>query len=240
MIDVFNMETAHHLGDSLHTMFQVRYRVFIERRHYEVPHLREMEWDEFDTPAAVYFLGRDRGSGPCAVGRMIPTTFPYMISSLWPELAGDGRLPSRPDVWEISRVGVERRLRPAARRRYLGGLICAFAEFGLRNNVTSFLVVSHESLIHHNLIDIGWRVDVLGAPRLVGQFPVVAAQVHLDPKSLRASYDAFGLAAPLMRLAGDTGAEAKPRARARPARLIRRAVPSRHSKAPLAAHAAAP
>ena len=56
MIDAISLETAHLLGDALPSAHRLRHRIFIGRQKYAVPSHRGMEWDQFDTPAAVYML----------------------------------------------------------------------------------------------------------------------------------------------------------------------------------------
>ena len=98
MIDAISLETAHLLGDALPSSHRLRYRIFIERQGYEVPSWRAMEWDQFDTPRAHYLMWRDEASQPRAIARMIPTSQPYMIRELWPDLVEDGKLPDRDDI----------------------------------------------------------------------------------------------------------------------------------------------
>ena len=59
MIEAFSLKTAHYFGDVLASQAQLRYRVFVQHRGLHHTHYDCMEYDEFDTPAAVYLVWRD-------------------------------------------------------------------------------------------------------------------------------------------------------------------------------------
>ncbi len=54
MIDVLTWENAHFYGSALASQHRLRYRLFVERQGWDVPCYQGMEYDQFDTPAAVY------------------------------------------------------------------------------------------------------------------------------------------------------------------------------------------
>ena len=203
MVDAFTVETAHLLGDAMVTMHRLRYRVFVERQKYDVPTLRGMEWDEFDTPAAVYMLWRDDRNVAGGVARLVPTTSPYMIKTLWPDLVAKGTLPSAPDTWEVSRLGVERSLPKAIRNRAIGEMMCACGEFALRKGIKSFLLVSAPRLITAGITAAGWRTQALGGPRNIGRFRVVAVKTHISEESLEAARRFHRVSNSILRISGE-------------------------------------
>ena len=116
MINVVNWETAHLCGTAFAGQHRLRYRLFVERQHYDVPSYGGMEYDQFDTPAATYLVSPDtNGSGEArGIARLIPTNRPYMIKELWPELVKGEPLPCSDVVYEASRFGIDDRLPAAA------------------------------------------------------------------------------------------------------------------------------
>src|ERR1700753_842170 len=94
-----NWETAHQHGEACVSHHRLRYRMFIERQRWNVPNYRQLEYDEFDTPAATYILIVDDQNQALGTARLIPTTRPYMVEALWPDLV-DGELPHLAAVWE--------------------------------------------------------------------------------------------------------------------------------------------
>ena len=104
-------ETAHQHGEAWISHHRLRYKMFVERQRWSVPSYRQIEYDEFDTPAATYILTVDEQHRALGSVRLIPTTRPYMVESLWPDLVST-ELPHCGSVWEASRF----RLRPRPRR----------------------------------------------------------------------------------------------------------------------------
>lgn len=198
MIDAITLETAHLLADALPAAHRLRHRIFVQRQQYDVPCWHGMEWDQFDTPAATYLLWRDETARPRAVARLIPTTRPYMIQQLWPEITGPSELPSSDDVWEISRLGIDRDLAPARRGRIFGELFCAFAEFGLLHDISAYLVVTPRRIIATALDDAGVPRELLGEPRRLGRLPVVAARVPVTRQALRSLRRHHGISRPVL------------------------------------------
>lgn len=200
MIDGITLETAHLLGDALPACHRLRHRIFVERHHYDVPSFRGMEYDQFDTPAAVYLLWRDAAGQPRAVARLIPTTVPYMIKELWPHLVTKDELPSRPDVWELTRLGVDPDLKGLERKHALGEMVCALAEFAVQNGITSYLFVTHSRIMASILEGSGCKVEILGEARRLGKMPVITGRAYVaaqTPKRLRRFY---GYSLPVLRM----------------------------------------
>ncbi len=203
MIDAITLETAHHLGGALASMHRLRHRVFVERQKYDVPTYRNMEWDQFDTPAAVYLVWRDEDGEARAVTRLIPTTFPYMIQELWPDLVDGEALPSHDKIWEATRFGIDRGLTPDKRRQVLGELVCGCLEYGLRNDIDEFLCVMPIQIINGAIRAAGVTVDVLGEPRKLGGLPVVSGRVHITRQALLRARRFYGLKNPVLNVAGE-------------------------------------
>lgn len=202
MIDAFTVETAHLLGDALPALHRLRHKIFVERHGYQVPTYRGMEWDAFDTPAAVYLLWRDDLRQVRAIARLIPTTFPYMIKELWPELIYGQELPSRPDVWEVTRLGVDRSLAPALRRRVFGEMMCACGEFGRRTGISEYYLVTHPRVIR-TIAENGCTVRLLGGTRAIGHCVVNAAAVVVTDQAIATLRKTYSLPPAVLRVAGE-------------------------------------
>src|SRR5688572_9071670 len=87
-------------------MFRLRYRVFHERLGWDVRAHDGLEIDDYDDLASHYLLALDDGA---VVGgwRLRPTTRPYMLAEVFPQLLGGQAAPRRDDIWEISRFAVD-------------------------------------------------------------------------------------------------------------------------------------
>ncbi|WFU42738.1 acyl-homoserine-lactone synthase [Bradyrhizobium sp. CB82] len=89
-------------------------------------HHGDLEFDEFDTPAAVYLVWRDEQRIVRGLIRMLRTDRPYMMESYWPHLVRDD-LPHSADIFQITRVCVDKTVDPFRRRTILPELLCAVA-----------------------------------------------------------------------------------------------------------------
>ena len=157
MIEAFSLKTAHLFDDALASQARLRYLVFVERRMLEHPHYEDMEYDEFDTPAAVYLVWRDARQTVRGVARLVPTTMPYMLETYWPFLCQTRPLPKAEDVWEINRVCVDRTVEPKIRRCIFPELLSATAEFCMMSGIRATVGVTRKHLLDHfNPTGIEW------------------------------------------------------------------------------------
>jgi acyl homoserine lactone synthase len=162
MIEALNFENAYRHGDALPVLLRMRYGEFVERLKYEVPNYNGMEYDQYDTPAAVYLIWRDAAGNIQAGSRISPTNRPYMIRDLWPNSVQTIDLPCSPTVWEITRFFVDKHLPDDLRRRAHGELLCAYLEFGLYHGIANYIGTAPPRLWKHTLIKYGWPVEFLG------------------------------------------------------------------------------
>lgn len=175
-----NWETAHLHGEAWIAHHRLRYRLFVERQGWDVPAYRGMEFDEFDTPAAWYLLWLDgRGETRGAV-RLLPTTRPYMMQKLWPQLVR-GAPPAADAVWEATRFGCDRSLGARERRTAVAEMLCAMQEFGLREDIERYLVVMSLRLLRRVVVKAGCEVTILGPERMLGSRPAAASYLTVSP-----------------------------------------------------------
>jgi N-acyl-L-homoserine lactone synthetase len=178
-----NWENAHLYGEAWISHHRLRHRLFVERQGWDVPTVRGLEHDQFDTPAAQYLLWLDGKGETRGVARLLPTTRPYMVQRLWPDLV-PGELPECDSVWEATRFGCDQALHPAMRRRAVAEILCAMQEYGLAHGIDRYLAVMAERLLKCVVVKAGCRVTVLGPQRLFGRFPTVAAYLTVAPEVL--------------------------------------------------------
>lgn len=83
-----------------------RHRVFVQRLGWALPDARDdatSEWDQFDGKDTVHIVALEPGPSVCGCARLMPTTGPYLLRDLFPELAGSPEPPASPSIWELSR-----------------------------------------------------------------------------------------------------------------------------------------
>lgn len=130
-------------------MGRYRREVFINQLGWELNTLNGMELDEFDGPEAVYVCSHDEDGQVSGVARLLPTTTPYLMEKVFPELWGGKQLPRAPQIWELSRF--------AAASPYPTGAIEHQAS------------AQHASELLRNVMRIG---SMLGAQTLITVSPV--------------------------------------------------------------------
>lgn len=144
MIDVVTPDLYSAYAEALRLMFQQRYRVFKQRLDWNVTARGGEERDQFDDCLPIYLLAFDddhQNEGRQLAGswRFLPTTGPYMLRNVFPQLLGGARPPYHPLIWEGSRFAVEGRGR---RRRTSSELLCAVTEtciaLGIRELITVY------------------------------------------------------------------------------------------------------
>ena len=178
-------ETAHRYGEAWISHHRLRYRMFVERQQWTVPHFRQIEYDEFDTPAATYILTVDDEFRALGTLRLIPTTRPYMVESLWPDLV-DEELPHRDTIWEASRFGCDRNLDAASRRRVVAELLLGCQEFGVANGISKYLAVMPLPIFKCVIAANGCPVTLFRSTPRLHRHQIAAAYIDVSPATLEA------------------------------------------------------
>jgi N-acyl-L-homoserine lactone synthetase len=162
MIQVFNFETAHLCGNVLPTLLRLRHREFVERLEYKVPTYNGMEYDQYDTPAAVYMVWRDDQGEIRAGTRISPTNRPYMIKDLWPNTVQFSALPSSPHIWEATRLFIDKDLSKEQHKQAHSEILCAYLEFALHYGIKNYIGTAPPGLWKYTFLKAGWPVEFLG------------------------------------------------------------------------------
>jgi acyl-homoserine lactone synthase len=90
---------------TLRSMYAARKEVFIDLLKWDLPVLDgRFELDQFDDQHAHYLIIADRDGAHLGSARILPTTRPHILDTLFPELAPDGP-PRGLDVHEITDMG---------------------------------------------------------------------------------------------------------------------------------------
>ena len=84
-------------------MGHYRREVFINQLGWELSTVNGMELDEFDGPDAVYVCSHDEDGQLSGVARLLPTTAPYLMEKVFPQLWGGKQLPHDSKIWELPR-----------------------------------------------------------------------------------------------------------------------------------------
>lgn len=142
---------------------RLRKQLFVDGLGWRLDCDGQCERDEFDSDRATYCLLFDRGKA-IACWRAIATTEDYLAKGRFPQLATLRPYPSRPDVWEISRLGVLPHTSRTVAARYVYALMVHFA---LARNARALVGVV-DACHGRNMAVHGMRLRRYGPPQLVG------------------------------------------------------------------------
>lgn len=160
MIHLVTAANAAAYARELDEMFQMRYRVFVEKRGWPLHSENGRERDRFDTDGASYLLVTETDGSVSAAARLLPTTGSFLLSEPLADMV-EGTLPAGPDVWEVSRLVVRGDRTDTA---YLGPLLLGITQFGLLRGVKSFLCNMDDEFADA-LRAIGLQTTRLGPPQ---------------------------------------------------------------------------
>ncbi|MDU6100815.1 MAG: acyl-homoserine-lactone synthase AbaI, partial [Acinetobacter sp.] len=88
-------------SEGLYTKFKnYRYRVFVEYLGWELNCPNNEELDQFDKIDTAYVVAQDRESNIIGCARLLPTTQPYLLGEIFPQLLNGMPIPCSPEIWE--------------------------------------------------------------------------------------------------------------------------------------------
>lgn len=199
MIVAVSIEDAHLYGDIIPSIYRLRFHGFKERQNYAVPSYRGMEYDSYDTPATTYLAWRDDAGIVRGCARLFPTTRPYMIEEIWPQSIEGMAPPKAENIWESSRLCIDKNLAPTQRKKILGEILCALQEFGLREDIAWMLGVMTPPIWRAVFVNFGWPITFMGSPLDIGEREkILAGRMNISPLILRTLRQRFEISAPVL------------------------------------------
>jgi len=154
-------------GNALAAQHRLRFRSIIERQEWDVPNYGEMEFDQYDNPAAKYLVYRDGDNMAQGVSRFYPTTLPYMLEQVFSHFVTDREMPKSPRVWEGSRFCIDQTLPPQTRKRIAGEIVVAYLETGLRYGIEGIVGLMYPAYWRSLFINAGWEIRYMGEVTLL-------------------------------------------------------------------------
>lgn len=167
-----------------------RHRIFIETLHWQLPCDQGLERDQFDRTDTLYAIARDADGTVCGCARLLPTTGPYLLDEVFPDLMNGLPAPHSVDVWELSRFSTTPAGQPAtlsreeAKNRLRALLAAAVKVVTARGAMRLILVTALGS--ERILRNLGVNAHRVGPPRLADGKPILAMWIELDDQTCRA------------------------------------------------------
>jgi len=169
-------------------MFEDRKSVFVDLLKWNVPVLDgRFEVDEFDDEHAVYVVIADEAGDHLGSARLLPTTRPHILGSLFAQLCA-APPPTGPGVFEITRFCLSRRQNAAARRQTRNRLVSALACYALDRRIHTYTGVAEIAWLQQ-ILAFGWECRPLGSPVRVecGTIGALAIEISADTPALLAA-----------------------------------------------------
>ena len=167
---------------TLRAMFEDRKQVFVDLLKWDVPVLGgRFELDQFDDEHAAYLVVADGDGDHLGSTRLLPTTRPHILGSLFPQLCAE-RPPVGPGVFEITRFCLSRRQNAASRRRTRNRLVSALARHALDHDIHTYTGVAEIAWLQQ-ILAFGWECRPLGAPVRLECGTVGAIAIGISPET---------------------------------------------------------
>jgi acyl-homoserine lactone synthase len=168
---------------AMRAMFAARKKVFVDLLRWDIPVLDgRFEIDQFDDAHARYIIIVDGAGRHLASTRLLATTRPGILDSLYPELA-DGPLPAGDDIYEITRFCLTPDCTAAERRTIRNQLVTAIARYALDHGIRGYTGVADMGW-SRQILDFGWECSLLGEPKAVGHTVLGALWIAIDDHTL--------------------------------------------------------
>lgn len=177
----------------LESMFEDRKRLFIDLLDWDLTVVDDrLEVDRFDDAYATYIIAADRAGRHLASMRLLPSTRPHLLGTLFERLCTDG-VPIGPDIFEITRLCLPPNLLRPERLRLRDGLIRAMVDHALDRGINRFTGVV-TARFREQILGMGWHGEALGPGQdlgggRLGAFAVTieaATPAHLEANGLYA------------------------------------------------------
>ncbi|RCW65104.1 acyl-homoserine-lactone synthase [Pseudorhodoferax soli] len=179
--------TAQELGRHLRALGQYRHRVFVQRLGWSLPEATDdLEWDGFDRPDTVHVLATDDTGSIHGCARLLPTTRPYLLAQVFPQLLDGARPPAVEHMWELSRFAAVSLDGSAPARGTLDtvqslALLAATMDVAARRGACDLVSVSPVG-IQRILRKGGYAFSCLGSPQLIEGQRLFACSLPLRPE----------------------------------------------------------
>ena len=165
---------------ALRAMFEARKRVFVDLLGWDLPVLAgRYEIDQFDNPDARYLILAEPDGAHRASARLLPTTEPHLLNSHFAALS-DEPIPHGPQIYEITRFCLDRRLTAVQRREARDQLVRGLVDYALDNAIATYTGVAEPGWLRQ-ILAFGWQCRTLGTILPIGGMMLAALRIEIGP-----------------------------------------------------------
>ena len=170
-----------------------RHHVFVERLGWGLHTENGMESDQFDRPDTVYVVAQDDQGHVSGCARLLPTTRPYLLSEVFPQLLNGLTPPCSLEVWELSRFaavdlnhrsGTPGQFSSSVARKLLEESIACAVSHGAKRLIT-VSPIGVERLLSRS----EFHAHRAGPPMIIDGHPIFACWIELLRQEVLPSVD---------------------------------------------------
>lgn len=163
----------------LRAMFAARKSIFVDLLKWDLPVIDgRFEVDQFDDRHATYLILTDTAGTHLGSTRLLPTTRPHILDSFYADLCEDAP-PRGPDIAEVTRFCLDRRLRAPERRQVRDTLVSALVDHALATGLTGYSAIAELGWFQQ-ILAFGWRCRPLGLPRAIASQTLAALAIEIE------------------------------------------------------------
>ncbi len=168
---------------------QYRHKIFIERLGWQLPVKDGLERDQFDRPDTIYVVARNETGSICGCARLLPTTKPYLLGEVFPQLMNGLPVPSSREIWELSRFAAadvsDTAISPQGASQQSQNLLAAAVATAAEQGATRLITVSPLG-VERLLQRMGVHAHRAGPPIFVDGKPIFACWIEIDAQTCKA------------------------------------------------------
>ena len=179
--------------------YYFRHRFFVEGLKWvALRRSDKRDVDQFDLPGIVHIVGVDQGE-VFSYSRLLPTTRPHLLSSIYPQMLEGNEEPVGDTIWEWTRCAVDPKYREGRKAAdpATTGMTLAVIEACLTLGVEALHVQTHPMLLTR-LMELGFKCKPLALPSQLEGQDVVPFLAHVSELTLQTSRAVLGVASPVL------------------------------------------
>jgi len=163
MIEFATLSSIHNFSNNpVVDQHRLRYNSITKRQGWDVPCYGDLEFDQYDNPAAKYLVYRNDKGEAVGSSRLYPTTLPYMLENMFSGFVNKGKVPKSETTWEGSRFCIKNTLPAEERRKIAQYIVVGYLEAGLRFNIEGIVGLMYPAYWRHLFLQNGCEINFLG------------------------------------------------------------------------------
>jgi len=166
-------------------VFSYRYKVFVEQLGWELDTPFDREVDQFDHENTIYVIAKNQQREIIGCARLLPTTMPYLLEEVFPELLNGLAPPKSSDIWELSRftsLDLKEKGIPENTQFSLDStvdLLKQTIQCAKRQGAKKIISVSPIG-VERLLRKAGFKAHRAGPPKIIDGYPLVACWIEVE------------------------------------------------------------